>query len=67
MKKINWNAVLGWAWHIALIGGSVATQIYAPGLAPIIMPALQAAGQLSPPPAGLQLSVMSPPAPPKLA
>lgn len=57
MKSLNWNNILTYAWHVALLAGSVAAQIYAPGIAPVLLPALQAAGQLSPQPPGLGLSV----------
>ena len=54
-KSVDWNRVLNYAWHVLLLGGSVATQIYAPQLAPVIVPAIQAAGQLSPSPSGVTI------------
>ena len=55
LKKIDWSRVLNYAWNVALLAGSVAVQIYAPGLAPILLPALQAAGQFGPSRAGVTL------------
>ena len=54
-KNIDWSALASYAWHIALVAGGIAVNVYAPGLAPVLLPALQAAGQVSNPPSGVHL------------
>ena len=53
--KLDWYNVLMYMWHIALVGGSTYVQVAHPELAPVVIPAIQAAGQVTPPPPGVSI------------
>ena len=46
LKNVDWSHVLGYLWHLGLMGGAIALQVYAPQSAQMFAPLLQAAGQV---------------------
>jgi hypothetical protein len=54
-KSIDWSKVLSYGMHLALLGGSLALQMYAPGSAAVFQPLFQAAGQMLASPEGITL------------